>query len=157
MHSSDHEDHENSRQKNQGRYHLANWGFSVFEKRAIWLLVVLLIIGSSFRLYRNYRLSEQLNTGVEFQVINPAGEESSHDTTESVSNSVIDINLAGIPEFVKLPGIGYKKAEAIIEYRRECGGFRNVAELRAVNGIGPKTYEDIKMFVKVNDTTFTGK
>jgi len=37
-----------------------------------------------------------------------------------------------------LKGIGKKKAQAIIAYREEHNGFRQIEELDNVKGIGPK-------------------
>ena len=51
---------------------------------------------------------------------------------------LIDINTAGVPELCMLPGIGEKKAGAIIAYREEHGAFTDVDELLNVPGIGEK-------------------
>ena len=40
-----------------------------------------------------------------------------------------------------LSGIGPKKAEAIIKYRQEHGGFKTLKDLEAVSGIGEKTIQ----------------
>lgn len=56
----------------------------------------------------------------------------------------IDINEATVKEFAKLPGIGKKKAEAIVVYRTEIGKFKSVDDLKKVEGIGKKTFEKIK-------------
>ena len=43
-----------------------------------------------------------------------------------------------------LKGIGEKKAEAIIEYRKKNGSFKNKEELMKVRGIGKKLYESFQ-------------
>ncbi len=49
----------------------------------------------------------------------------------------IDINHADVKELSSLKGIGHKKAEAIIAYRKaHC--FKNVDEIVKVKGIGKK-------------------
>jgi competence protein ComEA len=63
----------------------------------------------------------------------------------------ININTASAEELDTLPGIGPVKAQAIIDYRSENGPFHTVDELLDVNGIGPKTLEDIRDKVKVVD------
>jgi len=56
----------------------------------------------------------------------------------------ININTAGVDEFVALPGIGRAYAERIIEYRQKNGPFKRLEDLLNVRGIGEKTYERIK-------------
>ena len=56
----------------------------------------------------------------------------------------LDINTASAEEFVKVKGIGAKKAERIISYREEHGKFNSVEELKNVKGIGEKIVAVIK-------------
>ena len=63
----------------------------------------------------------------------------------------IDINRAETWLLMALPGIGEIRAEAIVEYRRQNGPFRNTKELINVEGIGPTTYERIKHLITVAD------
>ncbi len=52
----------------------------------------------------------------------------------------IDINSASKSELMSLNGIGKKKADAIIKYRKgRC--FQNINALLGVKGIGPKFIE----------------
>ena len=52
----------------------------------------------------------------------------------------VDINTATAKELAtNLKGIGIKKAQAIIEYRKTNGKFSNVSELANIKGIGKKT------------------
>lgn len=53
----------------------------------------------------------------------------------------VNINTATVEELKTLKGIGEKKAEAIIEYRKQNGSFKNKEELMKVRGIGKKLYE----------------
>ena len=60
----------------------------------------------------------------------------------------IDLNKASIEELVKLPGVGMKKAEAIVELRKKRP-FTRVTQLLEVKGIGKKTLDRLKPWVKV--------
>lgn len=50
----------------------------------------------------------------------------------------LNINTASAEQFMALKGIGKKKAEAIISWRTEHGGFTSVAQLAEVNGISER-------------------
>jgi competence protein ComEA len=62
----------------------------------------------------------------------------------AISLFALDINTATKDDFVKIKGIGEKKAERIINYRKEHGKFNNIDELKKVKGIGNKIIEIIK-------------
>jgi competence protein ComEA len=70
---------------------------------------------------------------------------------ETSSPQKVDINRAEAWLLQALPGIGETRAQAIIDYRRQNGGFQNVSELTKVKGIGINTYEQIKQLVTVAD------
>lgn len=61
----------------------------------------------------------------------------------------IDINRATAEQLQRLPGIGPKLSERIIEERAKRP-FKSVDELRRVYGIGPKTLERLRPHVTVN-------
>lgn len=62
----------------------------------------------------------------------------------------LDINRAGVEELKLLPGIGPKKAEAIVAERQKRP-FRSVDDLRRVPGIGPKTLANLRPYVMVGE------
>jgi competence protein ComEA len=55
----------------------------------------------------------------------------------------IDLNQADVDALCRLPGIGRKKAEAIVALR-ERRPFTRVTQLLQVKGIGPKTLQKLK-------------
>ncbi len=65
------------------------------------------------------------------------------------SGDAVNINAATVKELSALPGIGKKKAEAIIAYRTENGKFNTVDEIKKIEGIGKKTFNKIRKQVVV--------
>lgn len=61
----------------------------------------------------------------------------------------IDLNTADSSQLQELPGIGAKKAQAIIAYREEKGFFKTVEEVKEVSGIGEKTFEALEGLIVV--------
>jgi comEA protein len=68
---------------------------------------------------------------------------------ESQQDKRIDVNRASLVELTRLPGIGPRLAERIVEYRRRHGPFRKVSDLVNVAGIGPKKLESLAPLVVV--------
>jgi competence protein ComEA len=62
----------------------------------------------------------------------------------------ININLASQVELMRLPRIGPKLSERIIEERAK-GPFKSVDELRRVKGIGPKTLANLRPFITAGE------
>ena len=68
----------------------------------------------------------------------------------SLMFGAVDINSASVKELTKLKGIGLKKAEAIVNYRKKhC--FKSVDELLKIQGIGKKTLEKNKNDIKIGE------
>jgi competence protein ComEA len=63
--------------------------------------------------------------------------------------AALNLNTATREELVALSGIGPAKAQAIIDYRTQHGGFRSVDELMEVPGIGPAKFAELKDQVTV--------
>ena len=55
-----------------------------------------------------------------------------------IQTQKLDLNLASAEQLQVLPGIGLKKAQAIVAYRDSNGNFGSVEELAQVKGIGKK-------------------
>jgi competence protein ComEA len=69
------------------------------------------------------------------------------DLVKSVETGKISINRAGLAELQEIPGIGEKKAQAILDYRNTHGAFASIEELTQVKGIGDKMLEKMKPYI----------
>lgn len=65
------------------------------------------------------------------------------------SDGRVNINSCSKEELLTLPGIGEKKAEAILAYRVQNGSFSSVEDIMNVSGIGQAMFEEIKDYIKV--------
>ena len=70
----------------------------------------------------------------------PAGET----RNEANKEGKVNINTATVEELKTLKGVGEKKAEAIIEYRKKNGSFQTKEDLMKVRGIGKKLFESFQ-------------
>jgi competence ComEA-like helix-hairpin-helix protein len=76
-------------------------------------------------------------------------------TEYSSANSIaplpnaININTATIDELEKLPHIGRKTAEAIVEFRTLNGPFRRVEHLMQIRGVSEERFENLRPLIKI--------
>ena len=63
---------------------------------------------------------------------------------EATKEGKVNINTATVEELKTLKGVGEKKAEAIIEYRKKNGSFKTKEDLMKVRGIGKKLFESFE-------------
>lgn len=62
----------------------------------------------------------------------------------SSTREKVDLNAASFERLQQLNGVGPATARRILDYRERRGGFRRVAELQRVRGIGPKTLAGLR-------------
>lgn len=79
----------------------------------------------------------------------PAPADNAAPSDSSQSGALVNINTATQEELETLPSIGEVRAQAIIAYREEHGGFRTTDELMEVSGIGEKIFADISPHITV--------
>ena len=82
-------------------------------------------------------------------VVPKVGEEATEMPTgvtskETSKEERVNINTATVEELKTLKGVGEKKAEAIIEYRKKNGSFKTKEDLMKVRGIGKKLFESFQ-------------
>jgi competence ComEA-like helix-hairpin-helix protein len=62
-----------------------------------------------------------------------------------------NINTANVLELTQLPGIGVKRAQAIVDYREEHGPFKTKQGIMDIPGIGKKIFADLEPLISVRD------
>lgn len=62
----------------------------------------------------------------------------------------VDINSADWPEFEPLPGVGERLARRIVASREMDGPFESVDDLARVSGIGQKTVERLRPYLRAD-------
>ncbi|MEE6658025.1 helix-hairpin-helix domain-containing protein [Pediococcus acidilactici] len=70
-------------------------------------------------------------------------------TSSSSTSDLVNINTADKAALLTLNGIGDKKADQIISYREERGGFKTIDDLKQVQGIGDKIFAGLKDSITV--------
>lgn len=65
----------------------------------------------------------------------------------------VNINTASAQQIADgLNGIGIKKAEAIVQYRKKHGKFKSISDLTNVKGIGEGTIKKNKSALSIKDS-----
>lgn len=69
--------------------------------------------------------------------------------SNKITSGKININTASKNELMRLPWVGEKTAEKIIEYR-ENNPFENPADIKNIKGIGDKKFEKMEEFIEIS-------
>ena len=64
------------------------------------------------------------------------------------SPGAININTATVDELERLPHIGQKTAEAIVQFRDENGPYRRVEHLMLIRGVSRKRYDELRPLLR---------
>lgn len=68
----------------------------------------------------------------------------------SSNGSLVELNTATLEDLRRLPGIGPRRATAILELRAKLGGFRKLEDLMRVRGLGRGAMKRLRPLVTVN-------
>jgi competence protein ComEA len=66
--------------------------------------------------------------------------------------SPLDLNSASAEQLTEIPGIGKVMAQRIVEWRDQNGPYRRVEDLLKVKGIGEKSFQKLRPYVKVKSS-----
>ena len=103
--------------------------------------------GQQIRVYTEEEAAQMAQQG---SLPSLPGAETAAGQKESQEALKVNINTAGKDELMTLTGIGETRAEAILAYRQETGGFQAPEDLMQVEGIKEKTFEKLKDQITVN-------
>ena len=68
----------------------------------------------------------------------------------SAAQDRININSAAREELMRLPFVGAKVAEKILEYRHKHGAFLHPQDLIVIKGLSAKRFKNIAHLIRVN-------
>lgn len=68
---------------------------------------------------------------------------------ELLPGQTIDLNSADRDTLEKLPGIGSKKSQRIIDYREQTGSFNSIEDIMLVDGINENDFAEIKDMIGI--------
>lgn len=76
---------------------------------------------------------------------------SAEDITDNQNEYAVNINNADFDELLSIKYIGNKMAENIIGYRETYGDFTDIEQIKNIEGISDKTFEEIKSKIRVGE------
>ena len=117
-------------------------GISRYEKAALGLTAAFLLFTGGW-FYARQSAAQPYTVTVSQSAPEVSSAPAASNNEESKPESLlegeaIDINSAPVEDLQRLPGIGEKRAQAIVAWREEHGPFQSVDELVQVSGIGEK-------------------
>jgi competence ComEA-like helix-hairpin-helix protein len=104
------------------------------EKSVIVSFCVILFVGAMINigLQKNLCLLEWLHTSQKKSLV-----------------TAININRASVEDLLRVPGIGPKTAEFILQYRQTNKKFTDLEALKKAKGMSPQRYERLIKYLKI--------
>ena len=104
------------------------------ERLVLFILALVILLGSIGHWF--FKAYPQLN-----DIVNVM------DSTEIYTK--INVNKAGLQELIDIPYIGPYTAQKILDYRQEHGPFKNLDQIKSVEGIKEKNFIKFSVFLKI--------
>ncbi len=138
-------------------------GLTPSEKRGLIVIAIVIALASIIRLVKpfvntpynyDYSASDSIFTRISLSKyidMRQVGDKATKPTKEkakALQLNSIDINTANRSDLEKLPRIGPAIAQRIIDYRNIHGKFSSLGDLKKVKGIGLKTFDNIRPYLK---------
>lgn len=97
--------------------------------------------GGKIRIYTRQETDQMRQEGLEEGAELPDGQTAE---AQQAGDGLVNLNTATREELMTLPGIGEAKADAVIAYREENGGFSSPEEIMNISGIKEAVFSQIK-------------
>lgn len=94
-------------------------------------------------------LAETIADGMQIVILSKEEAEAVQAAAEESAAGLVNINQASKEQLMALPGIGESRAEDIIRYREESGGFQRIEDIMKVSGIKDAAFQKIKDSIAV--------
>jgi len=104
----------------------------------------IILIGGQFALFSRYRAKRKREQQEDNEV---SKELEDYVGVDKVYNK-ISINTANIGELIQLPHVGPVTARRIVDYRQN-NSFKDLDELKSINGVGESNYKDIEPYIQL--------
>ncbi|MFI5182285.1 MAG: ComEA family DNA-binding protein [Thermoanaerobaculia bacterium] len=69
------------------------------------------------------------------------------------AKKVVNINTATAAELTRLPRVGERLAQRVVDHRQKQGAFRRAEDLMEVKGVGEKMFQTLKPYLAVSGPT----
>lgn len=89
-------------------------------------------------------LAEPVSDGQKIEVPSREQAEELKKEEEEAQSGLVNLNTASAEELMTLSGVGEAKAQAILDYREEHGGFQKPEDLMEIPGIKEGVFQKIK-------------
>ena len=94
-------------------------------------------------------LAEKIEDGMQIVIPDKEEAESQKQAAAEASAGLVNIKKASREQLMTLTGIGESRAEDIIRYREESGGFLKIEDIMKVPGIKDAAFQKIKDSITV--------
>ena len=121
--------------------------FTKKEKYVMIFLALGALCGMSYSYYKEY--NPPIRIDQKREQLKPRFSQKKHLDDLLKKEKTVNINTADFNDLLRLEGIGPVLANRIIEYRISNGSFKEKEDLKKVNGMGEKKFNEIKNNIEI--------
>src|SRR6056297_1921179 len=143
-------------------HHTNQFAFRAFQIVIISFLITFLFFNSATAQNQDSTQS-RIERDIERALEEFDGEEADQSLEElleflqTLANNPLNINRVTIDELLQVPGMNFRLAQNIVEYRNKEAPFEEINDLMNVSGIGQATLDRIRPYLSVSKGLDRGK